>query len=251
MGKQMGIIPLKGTIDNLTFYVSPDGFLFRRKRIVSRETFQTHPSFAVQRRNSGEFGIAAKAGKLLTDSISAAMKLVKDRKATCRLLSVLLAAARKDMINAHGKRNAVDGDMHLLKGFEFNANASLGNAFSEKFKTGIDRSGGEMKIRIPAFVPNEKLSGPNDATHYRLISAAIELDLSNYKYLAREFLGELNPIDEVQTATVDIVHYLTPNSSIPILLVLGVVFYMVVNGETLPVGGVSANALSIVAVDIV
>ena len=250
MGKQLGIFPLRGTIGDISFYKSPDGLLFRKKPIVSREKFFSDPRLDVQRRNSREFGIAARAGKLLMDAIRPSVRLAKDRKLTSRLLAALLKAARKDLVNIFGERNPADGDLYLLNGFEFNANITLQNVLKAKFTKKINRITGEMEINIPAFIPNDVLSGPQDATHFRFISAATEFDPVNNNCYAKEFLDYLHPIGAVQMPLVKIVHQLGANSTHPILLLLGVAFYMVVNGEVLQAGGVACNALSIVAVDI-
>src|SRR5476651_1596652 len=143
MGKQIGIIPLQGSADNLTFYKSQDGIMFKKKSVISKDKFQNSASFELQRRNGKEFGLAGKAGKLLTDSVSATVKVAKDGRVASRLLTVLLAAARKDTVNPLGQRNVMDGDLHLLSGFEFNVNASLKTAFTSTFTTGVDRPSGK------------------------------------------------------------------------------------------------------------
>ena len=249
MGKQLGIFPLRGTIGDVSFYSSPDGLLFRKKPILSRENFFSDPRLDVQRRNSREFGIAARAGKLLMDAISTSIKLAKDRKLTSRLLAALLKAARKDLVNLFGERNPANGNLYLLNGFEFNANIALQNALKARFTTRINRVTGEMEINIPAFIPNDVLSGPQGATHFRLISAATEFDPVNNSCYAKESLQDLHPLNAAQMPMLKIVHQLGANSTHPILLLLGVAFYMVVNDEVLDVGGVAGNALSIVAVD--
>lgn len=65
MAQQKGIIPLKGTIGNITFYKSKDGFLAREKGSLDATRIANDPAFQRTRENGAEFGRAGKAGKVL------------------------------------------------------------------------------------------------------------------------------------------------------------------------------------------
>ena len=56
MAQQSGIIPLKGTLGNITFYKSKEGYLAREKGGVSAERIASDPAFQRTRENGAEFG---------------------------------------------------------------------------------------------------------------------------------------------------------------------------------------------------
>lgn len=65
MPKQVGIFQIEGTLGNVTFYKSKEGYKVRKKGGVSKERMMTEPSYARTRENLSQFGLNAKAGKLV------------------------------------------------------------------------------------------------------------------------------------------------------------------------------------------
>lgn len=63
MAKQSGILPLEGTIGNISFFKTKDGFLARQKGGVSAQRIATDPAFARTRENMAEFTKAGKASQ--------------------------------------------------------------------------------------------------------------------------------------------------------------------------------------------
>lgn len=58
MARQKGIIKLDGTIGDITFYKSQDGYLAREKGGVSADRIANDPNFQRTRENGQEFGRA-------------------------------------------------------------------------------------------------------------------------------------------------------------------------------------------------
>jgi hypothetical protein len=73
MARQRGIIKLDGTIGDITFYKSKDGFLAREKGGVPADRIANDPAFQRTRENGAEFGRAGKAGKTLRTAIRGAV----------------------------------------------------------------------------------------------------------------------------------------------------------------------------------
>ncbi len=69
MARQKGIIKLKGTIGDLSFYKTQDGHLAREKGGVDASRIANDPTFVRTRENGAEFGSAASSGKLLRDAL--------------------------------------------------------------------------------------------------------------------------------------------------------------------------------------
>ena len=65
MARQKGIIKLKGTIGDITFYKTQDGHLAREKGGIDASRIKSDPAFQRTRENGSEFGRAGNAGSLL------------------------------------------------------------------------------------------------------------------------------------------------------------------------------------------
>lgn len=78
MARQSGIIKLKGTIGDITFYKSKDGYLTRQKGGVDKERFHNHPKFQRTRENAAEFARAGKASKALCPAIGPVLSKTQD-----------------------------------------------------------------------------------------------------------------------------------------------------------------------------
>jgi len=64
MARQKGIIKLKGTIGDITFYkTSQDGHLALEKGGIEKSRIESDPAFQRTRENGAEFGRAGKAAK--------------------------------------------------------------------------------------------------------------------------------------------------------------------------------------------
>ena len=249
MAKQKGILKLEGTLDDITFYKSQDGFLAKTKGGVSATRIATDPSFQRTRENGAEFSTAAKAGKLLRNSVRALIQIASDRVMVGRLTQEMVLVLHKDIRNPRGKRNAVDGDTTLLQGFNFNINGKLGATLYAPFTSSIDRPGGTMKINIPAFVPQNMIASPDGTTHFKIVSAGVEIDFANEKFVSDIKETALLPYDNNPTAVIDLANAVTANSVFPLFLAMGVEFYQQVSGQQYPLKSGAYNPLALVKVN--
>ncbi len=69
MARQSGLIKLKGTLDNVSFYKTKDGDLARMKTSVDGDRIANDPAFIRTRENNSEFGSSARSGKLTRDNL--------------------------------------------------------------------------------------------------------------------------------------------------------------------------------------
>ena len=249
MAKQKGIVKLEGTIEDITFYKSRDGFLAKGKSGVPASRIATDPAFQRTRENGAEFGRAGKAGKLVRESVRGLIGIASDRFLTGRLTANMLLVIQKDSRNPRGKRTVMDGDTGQLQGFEFNSNGKLGNTLYAPFSSSIDRPGGVMKTNIPAFVPMNMLAAPVGTTHFKIITAGVEIDFGHEKKLTDVRETAVLPLDGNPTAVIDLANAVTANSTSPLFLLLGVDFYQLVNGQQYPLKNGAFNPLGIVQVN--
>ncbi len=248
MAQQKGILKIKGTMNDMTFYKTADGYLVKEKSEVSKEKIATDPAFQRTRENNSEFGRAGKASKVLRQSIRTMLQNAKDARVTSRLTKEMMRVVKADATSARGLRNVIDGETELLTGFEFNINSTLASTVFAPYTREINRVTGELKITIPAFDAAAQIAAPAGATHYLLSSAGVDIDFEAESF-ATEYFDTLHlPWNSIPTAPIAIVHTLPANSTHPLFLFLGVQFFQEVNGTQYPLRNGAFNALSIVLV---
>ncbi|MBB1285240.1 hypothetical protein HRH25_12720 [Flavisolibacter sp. BT320] len=248
MARQKGIIKLDGTIGDITFYKSKDGYLAREKGGVPADRIASDPAFQRTRENGAEFGRAGKAGKVLRTAIRAMLQNAADSKMVSRLTTEMVKVIQADATNPRGERNVIDGEAELLEGFEFNINGKLGTTLYAPYTATIDRTAGTLAVNIPAFVPLNMIAAPGGSTHFKLVSAGAEVDFENGTYVMDESSSAVLPWDPTTTAVLNLSNSVTANSTHPLFLVLGIEFYQDVNGQKYPLKNGAFNALAIVKV---
>lgn len=132
MARQNGLIKIKGTLDNITFYKSKDGDLAKMKTTVDKDRIANDPAFARTRENGAEFGSSAKSGKLTRDSLRPIALNATDPRAVSRMTKLMTQIKNLDATSVRGSRNvgvamALAPAKAMLKGFDFNQNAQLGS----------------------------------------------------------------------------------------------------------------------------
>lgn len=248
MAQQKGIIPLKGTIGNITFYKSKDGYLAREKGGIDGQRIANDPAFQRTRENGAEFGRAGKAAKVLRNAIRGLLQNSADSRMTSRLTSQMIKVIQADSTNARGLRNVIDGEAILLLDFDFNVNGKLNSTLYAPFTSIIDRVTGVLSVNIPTFVPSNMLAAPTGATHFRIHSAGTEIDFENNNYVVETDVTADLPWDNVLTTPLTFTHNLTANSLHPLFILLGLDFLQEVNGSMYPLKNGAFNALAIVNV---
>lgn len=249
MARQKGIIKLDGTIGDITFYKSKDGFLAREKGGIPADRIANDPAFQRTRENGAEFGRAGKAGKLLRTSIRGLLQNASDSRMVSRLTQQLVRVIRTDDSNLRGQRTVMEGDMTLIDGFDFNLNGKLGTTLYAPFTSVIDRVAGTLTANLPAFIPMNMIAAPGGATHFRIISAGAEIDFENETYVVDSQSTAILPWDAVATAVINLANAVTANSTSPLFLALGIEFYQQVNAQMYPLKNGAFNALSLVKVE--
>ncbi len=249
MAKQKGVIKLDGTIGDITFYKSKDGFLAREKGGVSGDRIANDPAFARTRENGAEFGRAGKAGKVLRNAIRNLLQNASDSRMVSRLTTEMLRVVQADATSERGFRNVIDGEVDLLLGFDFNINGKLSTTLYAPYTAVIDRVAGTLTINVPAFVPVNMIAAPGGATHFKLNSAGAEIDFEAETFVVDAQSSAVLPIDAVATAIINLPNAVTAASTHPLFLVFGIEFYQQVNGQFYSLRNGAFNALSMVAVD--
>ena len=225
MARQKGIIKLKGTIGDITFYKTQDGHLAREKGGIDASRIAIDPAFQRTRENGSEFGRAGKAGKILRKVIQA------------------------DTTSERGLRNVIDGEAELLFGFEFNIRGKLGTSLFAPFTATIDRVAGTLEADLASFIPSNMIAAPSGTTHFKMISGGAEVDFEAETFVVATSESAILPWDATSTAAINLSNAVTANSTNPLFLALGIEFYQEINGQMYSLKNGAYNPLSIVRVD--
>ena len=249
MAKQRGVLKIEGTIDDLTFYKSRDGYLVRGKGGVSAERIATDPAFQRTRENGAEFARAGKASRLLRTAFRTQLQAVRGQRTASRLTQEMMRVVHSDAVNGRGLRNVTDGEKTILQDFEFNPAAQLGSTLFAPFTAALNRVSGEATVTIPSFVPANSVAAPAGATHFRILTTAASVDFDSELYEVDDTASATLALDGAATSALSLVSTLTANSTGTLFLVMGVEFFQVVNGTNYSLKNGGFNALTIVAVD--
>jgi hypothetical protein len=249
MAKLKGIIKIKGTIGDITFYKSQDGYMAREKGGIDSKRIATDPAFQRTRENNSEFGRAGKAGKVLRMALRSSLLNSADSRMVSRLTQAMTKVIQADATNLRGLRNVIDGEAELLSGFEFNIRGKLDSSLFAPFVSTIDRVTGTISVDIDSFVPQNMLAAPIGTTHYKIISAGVEVDFEAGTFVEAHSESDILAWDAQVTAAINQVNAVSPNSTKPLFLALGVEFYQEVNGQMYPLKNGTYNPLALVKVD--
>jgi hypothetical protein len=248
MAKQGGIIKLKGTIGDIAFYKTQDGYLAREKGGVSADRIKSDPSFKRTRENGLEFGRAGAAGKVLRNALRLFIQPIADNRMVSRLTTKMLEVVKADATSTRGQRNVLDGEVELLKGFEFNLRGLFSTSFYAPYVVTIDRVTGALKIAIASFSPESAIAAPEGTTHFRLVSAGASIDFEKETFDVATSKSEDLKIDLAATAVIELLNQVPANSTHPLFLALGIEFLQEVNGVNYALTNGNYNALALVGV---
>lgn len=172
MARQSGLIKIKGTLDNVSFYKTKDGDLARMKTSVDGDRIANDPAFIRTRENNSEFGSSARSGKLTRDNLRPISMNATDGRVVARMTKIMTQIKNLDTTSIRGARNvgvamATAQAKALLKGFEFNGDAMLSSMLFKPWAvnttTGV--------ITIAGLVPTLDLIYPEGATHVSFTGA--------------------------------------------------------------------------------
>lgn len=248
MARQKGIIKLKGTIGDITFYKTKDGHLAREKGGIDASRIASDPAFQRTRENGSEFGRAGKAGKTLRTALRTLLINSADNRMVSRLTQAMVKVIQADVVNERGLRNVIDGEAELLVGFEFNIGGKLGTTLFAPFVGAIDRVAGAITVDLASFIPANMIAAPSGTTHFKIISAGAEIDFEAEVFVTTNSETAILPWDMTPTLAINHLNAVTPNSTKPLFLALGVEFYQEENGRMYPLKNGSYNPLALAQV---
>lgn len=242
MPKQISpVVKLKGAIDDLSFYKTQDGFMARQKTSISADRIKTDPKFDLLRRAGQEFGAGGKAGKLFRDVWLTELNKARDNRVVSRVTQAMVAILQSDPVSDLGFRRVENGDLTLLKGFEFNIGVPFAACVKTQFPYILDRSTGVVRVNLLSHIPRLEIAAPDNATHYNIFAAAAAIDFATGEYSVTRQSSPSLPWDNEPTPASVLQMSVPAATALPIFLLLGVEFVKLVNGKSYPLSkGLSA-----------
>jgi hypothetical protein len=249
MAQQRGIVKFKGSLDDLTFLKTRDGYEARLKSSLDKERVMTDPKFARTRENGREFGRAAKSGKLLRMAF-ADVTTGADGRMISRLHKEMMSALQADTTSVRGERTPSNGHLSILKGFDFNSAGPLSVTLKVIPTVTIARVTGSVDVVVPAFVPTTALAYPPGATHYKIVAGAAAVDFTSETFDADSAASSFLPVSNSLTTQLTLNASVPANTALPIFQILGIHFYQEMNGVKYALNSSNTDSVAIISVDL-
>jgi len=248
MPRYSSLFKVEGSLGEVNFYKSEDGYYMRTKGGVSKNRINNDPAFARTRENNREFGNSAESGKLLRRAIIDLMADAKDSKVSSRLTQKMALVKNQDLVSTRGQRKVSEGiatpeGRALLKGFDFNRHAVLTAVLRSDYA--LNTATGE--VEIANFVPLQRLATPEGATHVTFSGAFLNLDFATTaKDL--QLSNEVNLPINGTASTVTLTPAGVPAGTGQDFYFLKVAFFQEINGVQYPLNNGAYNALQLLEV---
>jgi hypothetical protein len=236
MAKLVGLLKLRGSIDDLSFRETEDGIVVGMKPGPSRERVLTHENFKRTRLNASEFKLAVRSATLLRRALDTAIDGVRTTKLSGRMNGLLYSVADRDAEHDLGYRCAATGDVSRLEGFEFNHKLSLDYALPVIFEQHLDAVSGRAQVSIPSFIARRRKGFPKEATHFKIVSCVAAVDFDQDRCTRQIAESDMQPLSK-QMPAVELRHQLVGKPGEAMVHTLGMVFYKVEEGKAVLLRG--------------
>jgi hypothetical protein len=248
MARQTGLIKIKGTLDNVTFYKSKEGHLAKMKTSIDGARIANDPAFIRTRENGAEFGSSATSGKVTRDSLRPIAMNASDSKIVSRVTQLMTKIKNLDTTSLRGLRNVgvamlTPSAKALLKGFEFNTDAFLSSILYKPYAvnttTGV--------ITITGLTPLSDVAYPDGATHMSITGC-----YANINYATNLADVKLTNVQNIAISATTSTVTLTP-TALPLgtgakVFLLKIEFFQMVNTVQYSLKNGAYNALKVIEV---
>jgi len=174
MARQTGIIKIKGSIGDLSFYESAGIQLVRKKTGATKKQIETDPRFQRTKENAQEFGQTMKSCRLLKQQLQDILFQCTDKSFFNRLVSRMSMVLKSDPVHRRGERIVTGRGLELLGGLETNWNFKFKDQVLTDIHVSFDAAKGAGIVAIPAFIPAQRIRRYETSTHAQLVFAVIE-----------------------------------------------------------------------------
>ncbi len=222
--------------------------IIARKGGPTADQIKTRPTYQKLRNNQKEFAIASALSKTLRTALTGNMNEICETYVSGRLTAIFRNLA-KHQDGPIGKRPMfVSQHGDSLNGFEFNTSSPYDEVFRAQYHIKTGSRCCQVILHFPAFIPDESLKKPKEATNFKIKARLISL--SDYAYdnfeeaylpLNKDIHGLFNtyetpmlPILKIPTSpmTTQIsINHDGPNDRTACVLIMAISFYSYKNGK--------------------
>ncbi|RAJ05523.1 hypothetical protein LX64_02683 [Chitinophaga skermanii] len=244
MGK---VIPLYSKhLEQVSFYKTTNGFIATTpNKKVNKWAGEQYDAIRAHRK---EFGKAAQVAADIRVAFADIMAHIPSPSMYRRLSSRLLQVLKSDITNIRGERTVEEGDVLMMKGFEFNQSTAFNRACRARYDVMIDRVSGEGKVTIPAFKPTQKLHAPKSATHCKLVATLHAINFDSNDVDSIPLSTDALPLNKHQFEDITFNFNFTPNDPRHLFVSVGIVFIEMINNREYKIMAGKFNAMAVVAV---
>ncbi|MGV3596009.1 MAG: hypothetical protein ACO1NK_12225 [Sediminibacterium sp.] len=168
-----GPLRYTGTIDELVAYQmkGSDKTIVRRKAFITKGAYQKEPQYAAMRRNSAEFAICARAGKMVRTALPIIMRLT-DQNMTPVLQGFCKILQKKDNVHPHGERPVLFS-MHkeALTSLPFTKRHLFDSVWKQRPVATLLREKTALHIQIGELLPGFNFQLPWQKPYFRIIAS--------------------------------------------------------------------------------
>lgn len=248
MARQTGIIKIQGSIGDVSFYKTKNGYLAREKGGIDGRRIKNDPAFRRTRENGREFGNAAKEARLIREALAPLLQYGKDGSAGLRLSQIMMALRKLDTQSVRGERRAgraLESELvrTQLTGFNFNNRAVLSSIVMAPYSA-VLQSG---ELQFPTMQIVNQVVAPASATHVAFIAGMALINFTEGTYALTTGDTVIYETGNVQTQTLELTTGGIPPGTGLQLLVLSVRFSQSVNNALYDLNNGAFNSLAIVA----
>ncbi|MDR2274186.1 MAG: hypothetical protein LBF27_24980 [Sphingobacterium sp.] len=245
MARQIGIIKIKGSIGDLSFYESGGMQLVRKKTGATKKQIEADPRFERTKENAQEFGRTMKSCKLLKQQLQDVLFQCTDKSFFNRLVSRMSMVIKSDPAHRRGERMVTGAGLELLGGLETNRNFKFKDQVLTDIDVSFDVIKGEGIVTIPAFIPAQRIRRYETSTHAQLVSAVIEfgavIPAQIEAIVWRSVHHELSGVRSVPGMKFSFARMPKPENALIVLL--GICYFEQISGSYFPVAKGKYNAM--------
>ncbi|MDF2188213.1 SMI1/KNR4 family protein [Paraflavitalea sp. CAU 1676] len=182
MARYYGPVKIRGSVGGLTYYENEEGQFVKEKGSPRECRMQYGEEFMRSRRYAAEFQGATAVARQLRDAMGNLTIGVRSMRASSNMTTWLLSVAHTDPVSDWGERKVWLGDLSLLQGYEFNKNNKLDDALPVPLWDNCRLVDGKATVKLPGFRLRRKKNLPDNASHFRMVSAVLYLDAGKKTY---------------------------------------------------------------------
>lgn len=261
MAKVRALFHISGNLGGANFFERDGKQYARNTSSLKKDRVMTDPRFIRSRENMNEFGGASIAGKAFRSALSEIKKAFFNPYLTGRVTSLFQSCFAAGQ-GARGYRNLYFlPNQNRLSGFSFGDKklAALSFANNQNLSTTANRN--QIEWSIPAFIPNEEVSPPQGADHFRFVFALVcmsdyiwqnkkwvpqEPDLNGYSQIMFSPLLSLNVSQPASQMANAISMPQLPGPNTTLFAICGIQFLQEIDGKNYPL--IQGNALHIASI---